>query len=161
MSTDDKKDAPAANGNGKRNNYLQHVVLFKLKKSATPEAIENFVDALRSLKTIPGVTRCKVGTYIKPSEMYDKYKDRRNGYTHILIIRVRDVEALQAYMDHPEHLRVVKEFVDPIKDGDALAFDYYGGKPSSWVDALTYVGVTALGVAVGFALKTFLSERNK
>ena len=49
--------------------------------------------------------------------------DRAKGYTHGLVVRFTDQSALETYGPHPEHQRVLQNFINPIR-ADVLAFDY-------------------------------------
>ena len=49
--------------------------------------------------------------------------DRAESYTHGLVVRFADRAALEGYNPHPEHQRVLQNFVNPIR-ADVLALDY-------------------------------------
>jgi hypothetical protein len=51
------------------------------------------------------------------------FSDRAKGYKHGLVGRFADRSALEAYTPHPEHQRVVQNFISPIR-ADILALDY-------------------------------------
>jgi hypothetical protein len=94
---------------------IEHIVLFRWNDTASSEAQENAMTELRKLKNkIPGIVDLSCGT---------NFSDRAKGYTHGLVVRFTDRAALQAYVPHPEHQRVVKNFIDPIL-ADVLALDY-------------------------------------
>jgi len=51
------------------------------------------------------------------------FSDRAKGYTHGLVMCFTGRSALVTYGPHPEHQRVLQNFVIPIR-ADVLAFDY-------------------------------------
>ncbi len=94
---------------------IEHIVLFQWAKEASPVAIETVMTELRKLKgKIPGVVDLSCGA---------NFSDRSKGYTHGLVVRFKDRAALEAYGPHPEHQRVVQNFINPIR-ADVLALDY-------------------------------------
>ena len=49
------------------------------------------------------------------------FTDRANGFTHGLLVTLKDKAALEAYGPHPEHVAVAK----PLKeDADLMAMDF-------------------------------------
>ena len=94
---------------------IEHIVLFRWTDDASQEAIDNVLTELRKLKSkIPGIADSSCGA---------NFSDRAKGYTHGLVVRFNDRSALEAYGPHPEHQRVVQNFINPIR-ADVLAFDY-------------------------------------
>jgi hypothetical protein len=94
---------------------IEHIVLFRWTDDASQEAIDNVLTELRKLKSkIPGIADLSCGA---------NFSDRAKGYTHGLVVRFNDRSALEAYGAHPEHQRVVQNFINPIR-ADVLAFDY-------------------------------------
>lgn len=94
---------------------IEHIVLFKWTDGASQEAVDNVVAELRHLKDkIPGIVDLSCGT---------NFSDRAKGYTHGLVVRFKDRAALDVYGPHPEHQRVVQQFISPIR-ADVLALDY-------------------------------------
>jgi len=63
---------------------------------------------------IPGIADLSIGA---------NFSDRTKGYTHGLVVRFTDRSALETYCPHPEHQRVLQNFINPIR-ADVLAFDY-------------------------------------
>jgi hypothetical protein len=51
------------------------------------------------------------------------FSDRTKGYAHGMVVRFADRAALAAFYPHPEHRRVVQNFVSPIS-ADMLVVDY-------------------------------------
>jgi hypothetical protein len=94
---------------------IEHIVLFRWAEGASPDAVNRVVTELRELKgKIPGILDLSCGT---------NFCDRAKGYTHGLVVRFANRAALDAYGPHPEHQRVVQNFIAPIR-GDVLALDY-------------------------------------
>jgi hypothetical protein len=94
---------------------IEHIVLFRWTDAASEEAKNNVMTELRKLKNkIPGIVDLSCGA---------NFSDRAKGYTHGLVVRFNDRAALQSYGPHPEHQRVVQEFIAPIR-ADVLALDY-------------------------------------
>ena len=85
---------------------IEHLVLFKVKGEVSAADAEKMVQALRSLAgRVPSIRELRCGT---------NFSDRNQGFTHGLLVRFRSRADLDAYIDHPEHQRVVAECVRPI-----------------------------------------------
>lgn len=94
---------------------IQHIVLLRWKAEASPEAGQNAMAELLKLKDkIPGIVEFSCGV---------NFAERSHGYTHGLVGRFTNRAALDAYLLHPEHQRVVQHFINPIRD-DVVVFDY-------------------------------------
>ena len=94
---------------------VMHVVLLQWNQGTAPETVERAFHELRALKgVIPGVLELTCGA---------NFTDRAKGYTHGIVVLFANRAALDAYLPHPEHQRVVQEFINPIR-ADALAMDY-------------------------------------
>ena len=94
---------------------IEHIVLFQWTAEASQEAVDGAMAELRQLSgKIPGIVDVSSGT---------NFSDRAKGYTHALVMRFANRSALEAYGPHPEHQRVVQNFIKPIR-ADTLAFDY-------------------------------------
>src|SRR5215475_9159441 len=94
---------------------VEHIVLFRWTEEANQEAIDRAIAGLRELKgKIAGIVDLSCG---------ENFSDRARGYTHGLAVRFTDRAALEAYGPHPEHQRVVQNFINPIR-AEVLAFDY-------------------------------------
>ncbi len=77
---------------------IDHLVFLAAREDASPEDIEDLISSLRRLKdTVPGVVDLTVG---------ENFSERSGGYTHGLFVRFEDVEDLQEYLKHPDHLAV-------------------------------------------------------
>lgn len=94
---------------------IEHIVLFRWTDEASQEAKDNAVAELRKLKDkIPGIVDLSCGA---------NFSDRAKGFTHGLVVRFKDRSALETYGPHPEHQRVVQNFITPIR-AEILALDY-------------------------------------
>ncbi len=95
---------------------IQHLVLFKIKRSVTTEKITELFSQLAQLQQlIPGITYFAGGPYSSPEWL-------NQGYTHGFLMTFESAEARNAYLPHPEHERV-KDALLACIDG-ALAFDF-------------------------------------
>lgn len=94
---------------------VEHIVLFKFHETASTEAINAGLDALRALKNeIPGILELTCG---------ENFTNRSQGFTHALYVRFVDKEALAAYGPHPKHVAVGTDHFNAIR-ADILAVDY-------------------------------------
>ena len=92
---------------------IQHIVLFKLKDSATPGQIVEAGDALLAMKNgIPEIKAIHFGPNLGPSV---------KEYSHLLMVTCEDMGAVQRYLDHPVHRDTVGKFIGPIRDGRLAA----------------------------------------
>ncbi|HMG37502.1 MAG TPA: Dabb family protein [Blastocatellia bacterium] len=94
---------------------VEHILLMQWTNEATQQSIDNALVELRGLKDkIPGIVDLSCGA---------DFSERAKSYTHGLVIRFKDRAALEAYFPHPEHKRVVQNFIDPIR-ADTVILDY-------------------------------------
>ncbi len=93
---------------------IEHIALFRWTEPASREAIDNALAELHGLQgKIPGIVDISSGV---------NFTDRAKGYTHVLIMHFTDRAALEAFGPHPEHQRVVHNFVSQIR-AEFLVFD--------------------------------------
>ena len=94
---------------------IEHIVLLQWKEGASQEAIDKAMTGLRQLKgKIPEIVDLSCGT---------NFSDRAKHFSHGLVVRFKDRAALETYISHPEHQRVVREFIQPIRN-EVIAVDY-------------------------------------
>jgi hypothetical protein len=94
---------------------VEHIVLFRWKEDATPEAIAKVFDGLRALKgKIPGLVELTCGP---------DFSGRARGFTHGMVVRFVDRAALETYLPHPLHREVITTWIDPIR-ADVMACDF-------------------------------------
>lgn len=98
---------------------IEHVVLFKWREDAAPEAIAAAMEGLRGLKArIPGILALSCG---------ENFSERAQGFQCGLVVRFVDRAALETYGPHPAHQQVVQELINPIR-ADIIAVDYEVGE---------------------------------
>lgn len=94
---------------------IEHLVLFRFKPDTSETTQERILSELRALKPlIPSIVDLSAGR---------NFADRNQGYEFGLVVRLRDRAGLDAYQVHPEHQRVVQEWVRPNLE-QILALDY-------------------------------------
>ena len=94
---------------------VEHILLMRWTEKASQEAIDRVLVELRGLKgKIPGIVEVSCGA---------NFSERSKGYTHGMVMRFKDRASLDAYAPHPEHQRVVQNFINPIR-GDVVVLDY-------------------------------------
>ena len=82
--------------------------------------------------------------------------NRTRGYTHAIVVRLKDKAALQTYTNHPLHLEAKKLYIGPILDPNqkVLAMDFESGrvyKPGSEPTSTARpCGVAAVSGLLGF-----------
>ena len=92
---------------------IQHIVLFKIRDSATPGQIVEAGEALLAMKAgIPEIKSIHFGPNLGPSV---------KEYSHVLILTCEDMGALQRYLDHPIHRNTVAQFIGPIREARLAA----------------------------------------
>ena len=87
---------------------VQHVVLFWLNEPDDPEVRQLFLDAKEVLETIPGVLSVHAGEAV-PDERPVVDDSFDIGY----VMRFPDTTALRAYLEHPDHVALVRALVGP------------------------------------------------
>lgn len=79
------------------NQSTRHIVAFKYKTGTTEAQIKQVTDAFRELKNkIPGIVSFEHG-------VNNSTVGKNQGFTHVYVVTLRDVEARDAYIPHPEH----------------------------------------------------------
>ena len=87
---------------------LRHVVLFKWKDGITTEQTQAVVDRLGRLPgQIPQIAAYSLGPDAGLSE---------GAADFAVVADFASVEDWRAYLEHPEHLRVVEEAVAPVRE---------------------------------------------
>ena len=93
---------------------VDHLVLFTVKEDARAEDVEDLLASLKELKR--GVP---TGGELSGGE---NFRERSQGYTHGLFVRLRTVDDLRSYISHPAHQAVVEK-LDTLTKG-RLVVDY-------------------------------------
>jgi len=93
---------------------IHHLVCFRFKPGTKPETVQRATDALLALKgKIPEIRAIRWAPNLGPSAA---------EYPHVLSVMLDDMPAVQRYLDHPEHVRVVGEYLTPFREA-RLAID--------------------------------------
>ncbi|HEY2260185.1 MAG TPA: Dabb family protein [Solirubrobacteraceae bacterium] len=86
---------------------IQHIVLLKWKAGTTEEQIDDAFDRAQALvKEIPSVERVTLGR--------NRAQDD-HGFSHALIVKLSDDDALSDYLEHPVRKRYLTEALGPIE----------------------------------------------
>jgi Stress responsive A/B Barrel Domain len=86
---------------------VQHIVLLKWKPGVSEGAILQAFDHAKHLPNeIDGVESLTIGR---------ARVDQGHGFTHALIVRLRDDEALGRYLDHPLRVGYVADHLQPLE----------------------------------------------
>jgi hypothetical protein len=95
---------------------VEHIVLFKVKENASLQTRAAIGQALTGLRhQISGIIDLTFGATFT--------HERAQGYTHALVVRFANKEALAAYGPHPAHQKAVHEVIRPAVD-DVIALDF-------------------------------------
>ena len=93
---------------------IQHIVLLKWKPDTTEEQILSAVRRAEHLPNdIDGVESLTIGRNRVQHE---------HGYTHVLIVRLTDEDALARYLEHPLRNAYMREHLAPIEQ-DRIEID--------------------------------------
>lgn len=96
---------------------INHIVLFKFKDDTTDEQIKDFYKGIIDLENrIYGITSIRFGENNSP-------ENKSKGFSHGFVMQFKDSSCRDIYLWHPEHRRVVDDYILPIKE-DVLVFDY-------------------------------------
>jgi hypothetical protein len=96
---------------------INHIVLFKVEEGVTQQQIDEFYENLFKLKEkIPGIISIVGGNNIS-IENFDK------GFTEGFVMKFRDKDSRDNYVNHEWHIKFIEEYVDPIF-GDCIVFDF-------------------------------------
>jgi len=82
---------------------IAHVVLFNERQGLSAEQLGSFARILQAtLKGVPAITRATVGRSVEVDAGYAReFGDKT--YRFAAVIEFRDIEGLQAYLQHPLH----------------------------------------------------------
>ncbi len=93
---------------------ILHVVAFRFRPGTAAAVIEAAGDALLGMRgSIPEIREIRWAPNLAPGV---------GEYTHVLTVLVDDMAALERYVVHPIHQRVVAESLGPIREA-RLALD--------------------------------------
>ena len=90
---------------------IEHIVIIWLKQPGNTQAQDTVIKASQALKTIPGVISLRSGKAV-PSQrtIVD------SSYDVALIISLINQAALDAYLVHPTHRKLLEEIMKPLVD---------------------------------------------
>jgi hypothetical protein len=92
---------------------VNHMVWMKFKPGVSAATIASILDGLKALeKQVPGIVSLTLGS---------NFTDRAQGYTHGMMVILKDKEALPAYQAHPAHAAAGGRLRE---HADILAMDY-------------------------------------
>lgn len=98
---------------------IHHMVLFRFFPEATAAQVDAARDALLAMPAaIPFIRGVAFGPNLGPSA---------DAYSHLLLVQLDDMAAVQQYLDHAEHRRVVDSYLAPIRES-RLAVDLEVGR---------------------------------
>jgi hypothetical protein len=77
---------------------VRHIVVFKNKDGTLSDQIQQVTNAFRALQTqIPGILSFEYGINNSP-------EGANLGFTHVYTLTFKNVNALDSYLPHPQHL---------------------------------------------------------
>jgi hypothetical protein len=92
---------------------VNHLVWIKFRPGVAAEQVQDHLKALHALRSeIPDILDLTLGA---------NFTDRANGFTHGLVVTLRDKAALSAYAVHARHVEVAAALR---RDGELLVLDY-------------------------------------
>jgi len=103
---------------------LHHIVLIWLKLPGNPTHRSHLIEVSESFAAIPGVKSVAVGEpLLSNREIVD------DSFDVAIELTFEDKHALQSYLDHPDHLRVVEASLKPLADR-IVVYDFVEPLPS-------------------------------
>ncbi len=105
---------------------VAHVVLFTPKPSMTSEERDAFVGALEAaLRDIPSIARATVGRRFLTGRPYDAMP--MTAYEYVAVIEFASRIDLEAYLDHPAHNALGRQFYLHAEQAAAYDVDMVDG----------------------------------
>jgi hypothetical protein len=98
---------------------IQHCVFLRLKAAMTPDEKQSLFESVAALsKVIPGIVAVKYGPNVSLEGLH-------GGFVDGFFVTFESVEARDAYLVHPEHVKVGERIVASTDGGVAglLVFD--------------------------------------
>ena len=97
---------------------VHHVVIVWLKEHGNAGARQRYIEIARAQAKLPMVVRYQVGAALPGGrEVVD------SSYDIAIVASFENQDALSAYLQHPEHKRVVEEGLKPLVD-HFVVFDF-------------------------------------
>lgn len=86
---------------------IRHIVAFRFTVPSSDPRFARMARALHGLvHEIPEIRALAFGPNLGPSA---------EEWTHVLIVTMQDMDAVQRYLEHPAHVRVVQDHIAPIR----------------------------------------------
>jgi len=90
---------------------IRHVVLFRFKKEASKQEIDDAFNVLFAVKDkIPGILSITAGHY-------ESQEGLNKGFNYGFTMDFRDRSAVEIYDSHPEHQKVKEKFIKLLEGG--------------------------------------------
>ena len=100
---------------------IAHVVMFRPRGDLTSAAQRTLAAAFEAaLSGIPVIRRARVGRRVTTGRSYESLM--RSDYPFAVVLEFDDRLALAAYLDHPAHAELARQFFDAFED--ALIYDF-------------------------------------
>jgi hypothetical protein len=98
---------------------VHHVVIVWLKDRGNPAARARYIEATESLAKLPMVWRYQIGTAL-PSDQREVVD---SSYDVAIVATFENAKALTAYLEHPDHARILQEKLKPLVD-KVIVYDF-------------------------------------
>jgi Stress responsive A/B Barrel Domain len=101
---------------------IAHVILFKPRPELTAGERDGLLKTLEAAATgIPAIRRLRLGARVRHGRPgYEQMM--KEDFEYVVIIEFDDLQALGAYLAHPQHAAIGKHFSESA--AAALAYDY-------------------------------------
>lgn len=99
---------------------VKHLVILRFRRDLPATEAEAILRAVGDLQgVIPGIVDYAWGPYSSPEGL-------NRGFTHAFVTTFASPAARDAYLPHPEHVRIVERILPALEGGieGALAFDF-------------------------------------
>lgn len=95
---------------------VDHLVLFAVKEDAPAEDVEELLSSIRDLRgNVSNILDISVG---------ENFSERGGPYTHGLYVRFQTADDLHAYIEHPEHKKVVEKLNAATSERVVVDYDH-------------------------------------
>jgi len=97
---------------------IKHIVLLPFKTTLPKNEIEKVMQSLAELKKeIPQIMSFSGGENNSTENLH-------RGYLHGFVMEFKNETDRQIYLDHPAHVKLVKEILLPALNDSPIVFDY-------------------------------------
>lgn len=112
----------SAEPEAKQERLLRHVVLFQFQEEATPEQVQEIVEAFGRLPSqIDAIHAYEWGTDVSPEGL-------SKGFTHCFLVTFKTEQARDEYLPHPAHQAFVAKLRPILKDVTVVDYWTRAGK---------------------------------